>query len=83
VLGSASGRPAPLVFRATYSGVVPGRRPPRPSRLPESPLIAPKGKQAPAGWAEKIAEAIRARDTTKEVRRGRPVGFPNSFTKSR
>ena len=50
-------------------------------RAPASPLGHPKGKRAPSGWAEKIAEAIKARDAAKEARRGRPVGFPHAFTK--
>jgi hypothetical protein len=49
--------------------------------LPKSPLKAPKGKQVPSGWAEKIAEAIRARESAKEARRGRAVGFPHSFAR--
>jgi hypothetical protein len=48
---------------------------------PAPPLTVPKGKRAPAGWAEKIAEAIKAREEAKEARRGRPVVFPHSFSK--
>src|SRR2546425_1002921 len=69
-------RPSPsAVWDVAYSERVAGRRPSRPVSLPDSPLTTPKGKQAPSGWADKIAEAIRARDSAKEARRGRPVGF--------
>lgn len=63
-----------------YSEGMARRRSPRPTNLPQSPLKPPQGKQAPPGWAEKIAEAIDARDSAKEARKGRPVGFPHSFT---
>jgi hypothetical protein len=46
-----------------------------------TPLKPPKGKQVASGWSERIAEAIRARESGKEARRGRPVGFPHSFSR--
>jgi hypothetical protein len=58
-----------------------GRTRTSPTPLPKSPLKAPKGKQVTSGWAEKIAEAIHARESAKEARRGRAVGFPISFAR--
>lgn len=46
-----------------------------------SPVTVPKGKRAPAGWSEKIAEAVKARESAKEARKGRPIGFPHAFSK--
>jgi hypothetical protein len=46
-----------------------------------SPVTVPKGRRAPAGWSGKIEEAIKARESAKEARKGKPISFPHAFSK--